>query len=201
MNIDTLKRPDGTYRRATVSDIKRMLSSEHVCHIQSERGTIAIRPGQRLLVPKPNRQLLAPTTERGWEVDRVSSSHDRAQSKWFRRGEQQRLIRAVLVFLNGSLHHFEAGHDVTVYANQADRDAYVLAVKGQQVLIEYEMPGGTSALVLMSATGDQLTRIKTFPHRALPQHWINAIHEQGYAHLWIGRGQRTDGEIALPPAA
>lgn len=192
MNIDTLKRRDGTYRKATVSDIKRMLSAEHVTHIQTERGTIAIRPGERMIA-------IGGVPERGWTVDRaVAGTTDRSQSKFFRRGEQVRLIRAVILFLNGSLHQFEAGHDTVVYANQADRDAYVLAVRGEQVLVEYEMPAGTSSLVLMAACGNQLTRIKTIPHRTLRQDWVNAIHEQGYAHLWIGRGQRMPAHTFFP---
>ena len=196
MNIDTLKRADGTFRKANVGDIKRMLSADHVTHIQTERGTIAIRPGRRAVDSNPE------NAERGWTVDRAVAG-GRLQSKWFRHGEQVRLIRAVILFLNGTLHGFEAGHDCVVYANQADRDAYVLAVLGQQVLVEYEMPAGTTALVLYSAIGNMLTRIKTIPHLALGQRWVDAIHEQGYAHLWIGKGQRRQSHepVPLPPAS
>lgn len=192
MNIDTLKRADGSYRKATVGDIKKMLSAEHVTHIQTERGTIAIRPYTRTVEDNGP----------GWTVDRAPNGiTDHTQTKQFaRRGQTVRLIRNVLRFLNGSLHQFEAGDDITVESNQANRDAYVLAVLGEQVLVEYEMPAGTSALVLFAAMGDMLTRIKTIPHLGLSQSWIDAIHDQGHDHLWIGMGQRRPARepVALP---
>ena len=188
MNIDKLKSASGTYRKATVGDIKQMLSAGHVTHIQTERGTIAIRPG----IDKDQR--------RGWMVDRaVEGIANREQTKWFSRDEQVRLVRDVILFLNGTLHSFEAGDDCVVEANQGIRDAYVLAVIGDELLVEYEMPAGTSSLVLFSAVGNMLTRINTVPHKTLPQRWVNAIHNQGYAHLWIGMGQRSRVSIPLPP--
>lgn len=187
MNIDTL-RTGSKYRHATAKDIRKMLGAGHVTHIQTERGTIAIRPFSRDI-----------DGDAGWTVDRaVAGITDHGQSKQFKRGEQQRIIRAALVFLNGELHSFEAGDDTTIFSNQAEREAYVLAVRGEQVLIEYEMPAGTSALVLMSAMGNELKRIKTIPHQALSQDWVDAIRDQGNSYLWIGNGQRTHG-IPLPP--
>lgn len=186
MNIDTLKRKDGTYATAQVSHIKRMMAAGHVTHIQTERGTIAIRPGEH-------------RGNKGWFVDRaVAGITDKDQQRFFKRGEQVRLMRNAIRFLNGVLHSLEAGYDCTVYANQGERDANVLAVKGEQVLVEYEMPAGTSSLVLMAACGNELHRIKTYPHSSLPQHWIDAIHDQGWGSLWIGNGQRTHGTIPLP---
>lgn len=192
MNIDTLKRADGSYRKATVGDIKKMLSAEHVTHLQNQFGdVIAIRPG---------RMRIDGSLVLGWTVDRAPSGHTESSKFFKRRGEQVRLIRNVFRFLNGSLHQFKAGDDTLVYSNQANRDAYVLAVLGEQVLIEYEMPAGTTALVLYAAMGEMLTHIKTIPHLGLSQSWIDAIHDQGHAHLWIGMGQRRPARepVALP---
>ena len=188
MNIDTL-RVGSKYRNATVNDIKRMLGAGHVTHIQTERGTIAIRPFSRDI-----------DGDAGWTVDRaVAGITDHGQSKQFKRGQQQRIIRAAILFLNGTLHSFEAGDDVIVEANQGERDASVLAVRGEQVLVEYEMPAGTTALVLFAACGNMLTRIKTIPHKSLSQDWVDAIHDQGWSTLWVGRGQRSPQRIKLPP--
>src|SRR5262245_28661647 len=41
---------------------------------------------------------------------------------------------------------WQVGDQLTVRANQNYREAYVLAVIGDEALIEYEMPGGTTAL-------------------------------------------------------
>lgn len=186
MNIDTLRCESGAYRSAKVGDIIKMLRADHVTHLQTSRGTIAIRPQRR-------------PAGKGWTVDRaVSGITDRTQTKWFNRNEQRRLIKAVLMFLNGKLHSFEATDDVIVESNQAGRDGYVLAVQGNRVLVEYEMPAGTSALVFFEAVGDQLYRLNTVPHRKLSQAWINRIHEQGGADYWIGKGQRMMYAMELP---
>jgi hypothetical protein len=200
MNIDTLKRKDGTYRSASVSDIKRMLSAGHVTHIQTARGTIAIRPGTRArAIPAGFVVVIKGIPDRGWTVDRaVAGITDRSQSKWFKVGEQVRLMRCVIRFLNGTMHSFEAGDSTTVEANQGERDAHVLAVLGEQVLVEYEMPAGTTALVLFAACGNMLTRIKTIPHNQLSQSWIDAIHDQGWGCLWVGMGQRMHEAMPLP---
>lgn len=192
MNIETLKCASGAYRSAKVGDILKMLRADHVTHLQTSRGTIAIRPG---VIKLPFDDV-----QRGWTVDRSTGNAavDRTQSKWFTRQEQRRLIKAVLMFLNGKLHSFEATDDVIVEANQAGRDGYVLAVIGNRVLVEYEMPAGTSALVFFEAVGDQLYRLNTVPHRNLNQTWIDAMHDQGGADYWIGKGQRMSYAMEVP---
>lgn len=198
MNIDTLRRPDGTYRQATARDIRRMLAAGHVTHIQTARGTIAIRPGTQAIVRRHGDEF-GPTREVGWTVDRaVAGITDREQSKWFPRQDANRLVRACLLFLNGILHAYAAGDSVEVEANQGTRDGYVLAVRGNRVLVEYEMPAGTSALVFFEAIGEELHRLNTVPHRSLGAEWCESIREQDAAHLWIGRGQRSAHPIPMP---
>ena len=190
MNIDTLKTSSGAYFPARHRDIVRMLGAEHATHIQTGRGTIAIRPGSRT---QDGREV------KGWTVDRaVSGITNRSQSKFFTRQEQRRVIKVALLFLNGKHHFWRATDYVQWWANQAQRDGRVLAVNGNEVLIEYEMPAGTSALVLCDGLGETLRAKRTIPHCKLSREWIDCIHEQGAAAYWIGHGQRMQRAIDLP---
>ena len=193
MNIDTLRKADGTYHRADFRHVRRMfLNEQGATHLQVDSNVIAVRPGE---------QLVDGERVRGWTVDRCPNGI-RGSSKFFNANEMSRAIRACLVFLNGQAHSFTAGDSTSWTANQGERDASVLAVIGDEVLIEYEMPGttngrSTSALVLCRGLGRTLTSIRNYPHAKLPQKWVDAIHEQGWASLWIGLGQRSSEPVPL----
>jgi hypothetical protein len=47
---------------------------------------------------------------------------------------------------------YKVGQHISVFRNQADRDAYVIAVSGDEILIEYAMPNDTTALNIIDTT-------------------------------------------------
>lgn len=83
---------------------------------------------------------------------------------------------------------YEAGDEVEVYSNQAERDGTVLAVVGRDVLIEYSMPAGTTAMLLFTVKNRKLTNRRNVAYASCPQKWIRAIAAQGM--YWQGLGQR-----------
>lgn len=74
-----------------------------------------------------------------------------------------------------------------VDVNQGMRDAYVLAVIGNEALIEYEMPSGTTALWVIRADRPEPHKIRNVSYRSCPQKWLDAIEEAGTE--WEGNGQ------------
>lgn len=67
------------------------------------------------------------------------------------------------------------GSITTIFRNQGQREATVVARIGLLALLEYEMPSGTTALVEINIGGGG---DKTIPYN-LPKHWISAIEESG----------------------
>ena len=55
------------------------------------------------------------------------------------------------------------GKRLEVFRNQGDRDARIVSYFGKMVLIEYEMPNGTTALNILSPDGSY----KTLPYHKL----------------------------------
>lgn len=93
---------------------------------------------------------------------------------------------------------FEANDGLTVYVNQAEREATVLAVIDDEILIEYEMPAGTSALLKFNVSpGGELRNQVNYSYHKVPQKWTMAILEAGMTN-WIGRGQRSHVRIPFP---
>lgn len=74
-----------------------------------------------------------------------------------------------------------------VDVNQGMRDAYVLAVIGDEALIEYEMPAGTTALWVIRAGDPDAHKIRNLSYRACPQKWLDAMDEA--CTIWEGNGQ------------
>jgi len=88
---------------------------------------------------------------------------------------------------------YEAGDDFSIWINQGFRDAVVLATVGEQMIVEYEMPAGTTALVRM----DNLPCVqsgKSVSYRSCPKKWVSAISEQ--SGEW--RGESQQGFIQFP---
>lgn len=74
-----------------------------------------------------------------------------------------------------------------VDVNQGARDAYVLAVIGNEALIEYEMPAGTTALWVIKADRAEPHKIRNVSYKSCPRKWLDAIEEAGLQ--WEGNGQ------------
>lgn len=206
-NIDALRNDDGTYARAGALFISGALRCGHTAHIQTDLGVLAIRPYkiEEIRRRKDGTQYF-PGERRGknWLLEFYPTGHSR-------HGEEIRLYTALrdeamefaYKHLNGCDHSWQAGQSTTWYANQARRDADVLAVVGNEVLIEYVMPGTTngretSALVLCEIHGvTRLRHVRNYTHRKLPVRWVKAMNDQG-TQDWLGLGQRERDEVPFP---
>lgn len=207
MSIDTLKidtspRFPGGYRPARFTDAAMALQAGHTEHLQTEHGIIAVRPFKDSddslnwcidFYPKGERE---PGNERQYRNDFVN---------------RLAAIRHILTSLNDKhpVPEFEPYDCLDVWANQAEREAYVLAVIGDEVLIEYEMPGTTSQWAHHPAQPTSALRViqciqdkpvgsyKTMSYKAVPVRWLQAIREAGTTD-WIGCGQRSKTRIPFP---
>jgi hypothetical protein len=72
-----------------------------------------------------------------------------------------------------------------VYANQGLREGWVLAVIGNDVLVEYTMPKGTTALRIVKTSG--LAGFQNVSYRNVPRKWLEAIVAAG--SVWEGKAQ------------
>lgn len=87
--------------------------------------------------------------------------------------------------------NYEAGDQVSVTRNQGKREATVLAVIGDEVLIEYTMPKGTTSLNFTThdAIENDQEQYKAVSYRNVPVKWLKAIVEEGLE--WVGYDQRN----------
>ena len=74
-----------------------------------------------------------------------------------------------------------------VHVNQGVRQAYVLAVLGDEALIEYEMPKGTTALWVIRRYHPQPACLRVISYRTCPKKWLDAIEAAGT--VWECRPQ------------
>lgn len=198
MNIDTLRKSDNTYRAALVIDIERCLNAGHVTHLQTERGVVAIRPGSQL-DPETREPV------EGFTIDHAPNGI-RGRSRFFPATERTRIIRNVLRFLNGTENSFYVGARAEVFANQAEREGWVLAIIGNQILVEYIFPGNTtghetSALRIIDVLGNRYIRSRNVSYKALPAKWREAVATQGI-NYWTGMPQRhTGAPLPFPTSA
>jgi hypothetical protein len=90
----------------------------------------------------------------------------------------------------------EAGDTLEVFVNQGMRDAIVLGVIDDEMIIEYEMPAGTTAMLVLPRDNNSQSCGKSVSYRTCPKKWIKAIfHGTGW---WTGRSQ-TGNEYPFPP--
>jgi len=78
---------------------------------------------------------------------------------------------------------YRVGEPLTVERNQGDRDATVLAVDGLRMLIEYEMPNGSTSLNEVSME-DPGGRYRSVAYRSLSKRWQTILIENEVT--WIG---------------
>lgn len=206
-NIDALRQPDGSYRQASMALIKGAVGCGHTAHLQTERGIVAFRPYTlkaewmaSRLDRDGNPRIPGEKVGQNWLVEFYPADHaaDNRNEVQLYTADPKAAARFAFANLNGSPHSFEAGDFVEVYSNQAMRDGCVLATRGFEVLVEYEMPAGTSALVLFMPLGNELgSPVRNYSYNRVPQCWIDAIRRSGQTH-WIGMGQRSRTRIPFP---
>jgi hypothetical protein len=71
--------------------------------------------------------------------------------------------------------------------NQGKRKAFVLAVLGDEALIEYEMPAGTTALWVINAHHPHPGCKRNVAYNSCPKKWLRAMEEAG--SVWEGNSQ------------
>jgi len=149
-NIDALRNDNGTYGRAGVAFIRGALRCGHTAHIQTDLGTLAIRPYTidevRTYSGKRAGEVVFPGEAVGhnWLLEFYPPNHRHGDEIQWRGRSQRAALAFAFSHLNGQAHHFAHGESIKYWSNQADRDATVLAVIDDEVLIEYEMPGNQS---------------------------------------------------------
>jgi hypothetical protein len=79
----------------------------------------------------------------------------------------------------------KVGDTFTIDVNQGPREAMALARIGNQVLIEYAMPAGSTALQILTDGNEQ--RGRSMSYSSVPTKWLRAIVEDGYE--WEGNPQ------------
>lgn len=218
MSIDTL-RIDGGFRRANYRIIKKMLLAGHTEHLQTEHGTVAIRPyvGERTTGKYVDRKYVdVQVPDKCVTIDRDTRAPGcttEGESQDFSlRNDMTAAIRYVFEYLNGNLDTWwGAGDSIEVWSNQAEREGCVLATIGDQAILEYEMPGTTtqwqcrgrtmgrvtSALRIITTIGNETITFKACSYNAVPKRWLAAIRAEGMDD-WIGMGQRSHDRIPFP---
>ena len=89
---------------------------------------------------------------------------------------------------------YQVGDWLYVLVNQGKRDAWVLGILGEQIIVEYTMPSGTTALLIVKQ-GDRADRfgkrIKGISYKSCPKKWIQAIRDG--VGSWEGVSQGKSG--------
>ena len=202
-NIDALKNKDGTFTRATYRWIKGAMECGHTAHLQTGLGVVAFRPYK------------TPPGNQRWRLDFYGPYQDDIANRDSEHDDfgnsvtdKLDLIRWAFVHLNGSLDTWLEPHDeVDVWANQAERESYVLATIGDEAIVEYEMPGykdhrgiqhTTSSLRIIKTIGQEpVGNYKSASYNSVPKKWLAAIKAAGTTD-WIGMGQRSRDRIPFP---
>lgn len=206
-NIDAMKNSDGSYRhnsREIFNLIKGAVHCGHTAHLETGLGVVAFRPYEK--------------NGKRWRLDFYGPYQDDivnrdSENADFGSAEMLDLYRWAYKHLNGTIDTtYKANDTLDVQSNQAVREGYVLAVIGDEVLLEYEMPGKTSkyanhpaqptsSLRLVRTIGSEIVGdYKSVSYNTVPKRWLDAIKAAGMTN-WIGMGQRSANRIPFPQEA
>ena len=95
--------------------------------------------------------------------------------------------------------NWNVGDDIQVEANQGTRDGVIIAIIGNEMLVEYEMPAGRTFLIC----GDEDKIIepyvrRNYSYKNIPNKWVKAAYAQavsaGHDVGAIWKGQLIDNE-------
>ena len=89
---------------------------------------------------------------------------------------------------------YKAGDRLFIWSNQGERGAWVLGTLEDQIIVEYEMPSGTTALNILQNAVD-VKFVKSVSYKSCPKKWIQAIRDG--VGSWEGICQRN-GQIDFP---
>jgi hypothetical protein len=200
-NIDALKH-DGGFNKAGYKWIAGSLGCGHTAHLETEHGVVAFRPFRD-----------RDTNKQWWRLDFYGPYQDdiaNRDSENIQSDDRLALIRWAFEKLNGSMDTwFEPNDTFEVWSNQAERPACVLATIGDEVLIEYEMPGTTSkwrghpaeptsSLRVIKTIGLEIVGdYRSVSYKTVPKRWLRAIKEAGTTE-WIGMAQASFKKERIP---
>ena len=88
---------------------------------------------------------------------------------------------------------YEAGDRIYIWVNQGERGAWVLGTLEDQIIVEYEMPSGTTALRILQ-NADYVNEHKFgkgVGYKSCPKKWIQAIRDG--VGGWEGVSQGKSG--------
>ena len=98
--------------------------------------------------------------------------------------------------------YYQSGDAMTLFVNQGERDACVLGTIDDHMIVEYEMPSGTTAMQILKnekSAGDGYCRafshVRSVSYTSCPKIWIQAISDG--VGVWKGNSQ-YGGYIDFP---
>jgi hypothetical protein len=87
----------------------------------------------------------------------------------------------------GQQFEWKVGDYLEVFVNQGVRPASIIAVLGDEALLEYEMPRGSTAMWVILKNRHDAPCVRNVSYRACPKKWLKAIEDSGLP--WTGNGQ------------
>ena len=90
--------------------------------------------------------------------------------------------------------YYQSGDAMTLFVNQGERDACVLGTIDDHMIVEYEMPSGTTALQILNNEKGAFF-VRSVSYTSCPKIWIQAIIDG--VGGWKGNSQ-YGGYIELP---
>jgi hypothetical protein len=146
----------------------------------------------------------------GKEFGEITNVDKSASKEWV--SELNRLIEKKKSELeNKGTGNYKVGDEITLWRNQADRDGYVIAVYNNEILVEYEMPNGTTALNIIDLTLPEYDKYNytknyttiSYEKARLSKKWGNKIdasrlinNPQGSAKRYNNGGMAGLGEVS-----
>jgi hypothetical protein len=194
-NIDRLRRCNtDQFELCSRRIAKGALETDHVTHLQRFCRTVAMRK-------------TVTNVARYGQTDEVRYTLDFSNRTCEQFDNLNRAIDRVVDYLNQGEHNYEAGDCLSDWCNQASRTATVLAVLGEEILIEVEMPGttavygrhgprATSFIVQYNVRLGERRDRKSISYNACPKRWLAEMRKNGMD--WIGMGQRMIEPLPFP---
>lgn len=188
MDVDTLIKEDGTFRLCKLHDATMALSAEYVTHLsRTDDGVTRVVGMRKSFVHGEGYRYTVEFASTAWRWINTINTY----------GSLGPARDDVVAFLNWGAHEYRANDAITYWSNQAHREATVLAVIEDEIILEYEMPAGTSALVKCNVRYGDLRGRTNYSYNAVPRKWLMAILGADMTN-WIGMGQRSIVRIPFP---
>lgn len=183
----------GNMARRTAEQAVRQAKAQGIEHVSNERGaTIAIRHSVI------ETEMTSVVTGKGSGIMRDENFYTLSFND--KRPDEQVTFypaaRIIMDYFSDDSMPYYANDSITEFVNQGERDGWVLAVIGNEMLIEYEMPAGSTAMVYYLIKNGEHTNRRTISYATCPKRWIAAMREAKMT--WVGMGQRACRAYPFP---